>query len=382
LDDIDERFMSEALRLARRGLGRTSPNPAVGAVIVRMGKVIARGYHQRAGGPHAEVQALAKLGGKAERRDILYVTLEPCNHYGRTPPCTEAILKSGIGNVVVGMRDPNPRVTGGGCEYLAQRGVKVRIGILERECRRLNEFFVKFVSMGRPFVVAKSALTLDGWSATSTGHSQWVTNQESREFVHRLRDMVDAVMVGIETILADDPLLNTRLKNRKGKDPVRIILDTNLRIPEDARVLNQDSQAITLIVAGEHTSEGRQKKLRELGASILLCPTREGRIDLQALMDKLSAMSITSILVEGGATLMGALIREKLIDKFYVFKAPKILGGSDGIPMAVGPGPKKLDQCLVLRETEVKRFVEDLLVIGYPEYGANDKGLTPLGKHL
>jgi diaminohydroxyphosphoribosylaminopyrimidine deaminase/5-amino-6-(5-phosphoribosylamino)uracil reductase len=274
------------------------------------------------------------------------------------------------------MRDPNPRVAGGGCEYLAEKGVKVRIGILERECRRMNEFFVKFVTTGRPFVVAKTALTLDGWSATSTGHSQWITNQESRKFVHHLRDVVDAVMVGIETILFDDPSLNTRLKNGKGKDPIRIVLDTNLRIPEHAKVLRQGSQAIALVVAGENVPAERQEKVRECYASLLLCPTKEDRIDLQALMDKLGAMSITSILVEGGATLMGALIREKLIDKFYVFKAPKILGGSDGIPMALGPGPKKLDQGLILKDTEVKRFGDDILVIGYPEYGAHDKGLT------
>jgi diaminohydroxyphosphoribosylaminopyrimidine deaminase/5-amino-6-(5-phosphoribosylamino)uracil reductase len=369
--------MREALRLARRGLGRTSPNPAVGAVIVRKGEIIAGGYHQRAGSPHAEAEALSKLGKKAKKGDTLYVTLEPCNHHGRTPPCTEAILRSGIRDVVVGMRDPNPRVTGGGCDYLAEKGVKVRIGLLERECRRMNEFFVKFVTTGRPFVVVKTALTLDGWSATSTGHSRWITNQESRQFVHRLRDVVDAVMVGIETIIFDDPSLNTRLKNRKGKDPIRIVLDTNLRIPEHAKVLKQGSQALALVVAGEDVPAERQEKVRELGASILLCPTKEGRIDLQVLMDKLGAMSITSILVEGGATLMGALIREKLIDKFYVFKAPKILGGSDGIPMALGPGPKKLDQGLILKDTEVKRFGDDVLVIGYPEYGAKDKMLIP-----
>jgi diaminohydroxyphosphoribosylaminopyrimidine deaminase/5-amino-6-(5-phosphoribosylamino)uracil reductase len=368
LGDRDEKFMREALRLARRGLGRTSPNPAVGAVIVRNGEIIAGGYHLRAGSPHAEVEALAKLGEKAKKGDILYVTLEPCNHHGQTPPCTEAILRSGIRDVVVGMRDPNPRVAGGGCEYLAQKGVKVRIGVLERECRRMNEFFVKFVTTGRPFVVAKTALTMDGWSATSTGHSQWITNQESREFVHHLRDVVDAVMVGIETILFDDPSLNTRLKNRKGKNPIRIVLDTNLRIPEHAKVMKQNSQTVVLIVAGEDVPAERQEKVRERCASILLCPTKEGRIDLQVLMDKLGAMSITSILVEGGATLMGALIREKLIDKFYIFKAPKILGGSDGIPMALGPGPKKLDQGLILKYTEVKRFGDDILVIGYPEY--------------
>jgi diaminohydroxyphosphoribosylaminopyrimidine deaminase/5-amino-6-(5-phosphoribosylamino)uracil reductase len=368
--------MREALRLARRGLGRTSPNPAVGAVIVRNGKIIAGGYHARAGGPHAEVEALAKLGKRTKKRDMLYVTLEPCNHHGRTPPCTEAILRSGIRDVVVGMRDPNPRVTGGGCDYLAQKGVKVRVGVLESECRRMNESFVKFVTTGRPFVVAKTALTLDGWSATSTGDSRWVTNQRSREFVHRLRDQVDAVMVGVETVLFDDPSLNTRLKNRKGKDPMRIVLDTNLRIPADAKVLSQESQAMTLVVAGEDVPAGRQEKVREQGASVLLCPRKEGRIDLRVLMDKLGAMPITSILVEGGATLMGSLIREKLIDKFYVFKAPKILGGSDGIPMARGPGAKELGQGILLKETELKRFGDDLLLIGYPQYGAKEKGLT------
>jgi diaminohydroxyphosphoribosylaminopyrimidine deaminase/5-amino-6-(5-phosphoribosylamino)uracil reductase len=369
---MDERFMREALRLARKGLGRTSPNPAVGAVVSRRGKVIARGYHRRAGSPHAEVEALAKLRGKPHKEDTLYVTLEPCNHHGKTPPCTEAILKRGIRNVVAGMRDPNPMVTGGGCDYLAQNGVKVRLGVLEADCRRLNEFFVKFVTTGRPFVVAKSALTLDGWSATSTGHSEWVSNDLSRQYVHRLRDTVDAVMVGIETILSDDPLLNTRLEKGKGRDPVRIVLDTNLRIPEHARILKQESEAKTVVVAGDHVPEERQERIRDQGATVLLCPRRGERLDLPVLMDKLAVMSITSILVEGGATLLGALIREKLVDKFYVFKAPKILGGSDGTPMASGPGPKKLDEGIVLRDTEVKRFGDDILFIGYPQYG--DRG--------
>jgi len=360
-------FMREALRHARKGLGRTSPNPAVGAVIVREGRVIAGGYHRRAGGNHAEVEALAGLGGKAKRGDILYVTLEPCNHQGRTPPCTKAILSSGLKKVVVGMRDPNPRVSGGGCEFLAGKGVEVTVGILEPECRRLNEAYIKFVTTGRPFVAAKSALTVDGWTGTSTGHSQWITNEKSRQFVHRLRDKADGVMVGVGTVVADDPSLTARLGNRKGRDPLRIIVDTHLRIPPEAKVLNTDSPSGTVIAVGDDVPAARLRRIQKGGVSALLCPKKGGRVDLAALMDILGKMSVVSLLVEGGSTLMGSLIRERLIDKFYFFVAPKILGGGDGIPVAAGPGPKRIDQCQGLKEIDTRRFGDDLLVIGYPD---------------
>jgi diaminohydroxyphosphoribosylaminopyrimidine deaminase / 5-amino-6-(5-phosphoribosylamino)uracil reductase len=365
----DEMFMKLALRLARKGVGRTSPNPAVGAVIVRRGEIIASGFHKKAGGHHAEIESLLQLGGSAQQGDVLYVTLEPCNHQGRTPPCTEAILRSGIRKVVVGMKDPNRRVAGGGCEFLAGKGIEVITGTLEEECRRLNEAFVKFVTSGRPFVAAKTAMTLDGWTATSSGDSQWVTNEKSREYVHHLRDEVDAVMVGIGTIFSDDPLLTTRLKSRKGRDPLRIILDTNLRIAKHARVLHQASRAATMIVVAADVPQVRLEEVIGEGVSVLPCPRKEGKLDLAWLMEKLATLSVTSILVEGGATLMGALFREGLIDKFYVFKALKVLGGSDGIPMALGPGRKRMDEALCLKDTKVKRFGDDLLVIGYPDYG-------------
>jgi diaminohydroxyphosphoribosylaminopyrimidine deaminase/5-amino-6-(5-phosphoribosylamino)uracil reductase len=366
LKDPDEKFMREALRLAKKGLGRTSPNPAVGAVVVRDGEIIARGYHKKAGARHAEAEALAGMEGKAREGDILYVTLEPCNHHGRTPPCTEAILKKGIKRVAVGMEDPNPQVSGGGCGRLAERGVEVRSGVMEAECRRLNEDFIKFVTTGRPFVVAKSALTLDGWTAARTGHSRWVTNERSRRFVHRLRDRVQGVMVGVGTVVADDPRLTTRLRNRRGKDPLRIIVDTHLRIPENARVLSSDSPSETLIVMGEGVPPERLKKVERAGVSTLVCPEKEGRIDLGALLGLLGDMSVTSIMVEGGGTLMGSMIRERLIDKFYIFKAPKLLGGSDGIPMVSGPGPESMDHCLVLKDIRVRRFGDDILIRGYP----------------
>ena len=360
--------MRSALRQAEKGLGRTSPNPVVGAVIVRGGRVIASGYHKRAGVDHAEVDALKKIDGNGKEGDVLYVTMEPCNHRGRTPPCTEAVLKSGIRRVVVGMKDPNPDVTGGGCEFLKAQGIEVKVGVLEAICRHQNEFYIKHISTGHPFVIAKSALTLDGWTATSTGDSKWITNSKSRQFVHRLRDRVEGVMVGVGTVLADDPSLDVRLEKGKGRDPTRIILDTHLRIQENARVLNHHSLARTLLVVGDDLPQRRRNAIRKDKVSILACPKKKGRIDLTALMEILMQESITSFLVEGGATLVGAMIRERLIDKYYLFKAPKILGGNDGVPMAFGPGPKRIGDCLNLREIRVRKFGTDLLIRGYPDY--------------
>lgn len=368
LKDRHETFMRAALAWARKGLGKTSPNPAVGAVIVRKNEIIAAGFHRKAGEAHAEVEALNRLRGKARAGDTLYVTLEPCNHYGRTPPCTLAIAEKGIRKVVVGMRDPNPHVAGGGCDTLTGQGVEVVTGVLEAECRRLNEWYVTAVTKGRPFVIAKTALTLDGWTATSTGHSRWVTNERSREWVHRLRHQVDAILVGVGTVTADDPFLNTRLKRGKGRDPIRIIVDTRLSIPENARVLAQGDGPETFIAVGDDVPARRLEKFKRKGISLLVCPKKQGRVDLRALMDRLGTRSITSVLLEGGATLMGAMIRERLVDKFCIFKAPKILGGSDGRPMAIGPGPSRMDQSIGLKDIQIKRFGEDLLITGYPRY--------------
>jgi diaminohydroxyphosphoribosylaminopyrimidine deaminase/5-amino-6-(5-phosphoribosylamino)uracil reductase len=368
VNELDIRFMKEALRLARKGIGRTSPNPAVGAVIVRKGHIIASGYHKKAGGDHAEVEALSMLGGKAEAKDTMYVNIEPCNHYGKTPPCTMAILKSGLKKVVIGMLDPNPGVKGGGARFLLEKGIEVRSGILESECRRLNEAFIKYIITGRPFVIAKSALTMDGWSATSTGHSRWVTGDRSRNFVHRLRDMVDGVLVGVGTIIADNPSLTTRIGNRRGKDPIRVIVDTHLRMPQDARVLNPDSDSITLLAIGMDVKPGLLKKFERNGVSIVRCPIKDGRVDLDSLMIELGRRSITSLMVEGGSSVMGSMIREMLIDKFYIFKAPRIFGGDDGFPMARGAGPVMMDKSLMMRDIRIRRFGGDMLVTGYADY--------------
>ncbi len=368
MNELDIRFMKEALRLAKKGLGRTSPNPAVGAVIVRKGHIIASGYHKKAGGHHAEVEALSMLGGKAEVGDTLYVNLEPCNHYGKTPPCTMAILKSGLKKVVIGMLDPNPGVRGGGAGFLLERGIEIKSGVLESECRRLNEVFIKYIITGRPFVIAKSALTMDGWSATSAGHSKWVTGDKSRNFVHRLRDRVDGVLVGVGTIIADDPSLTARIGNRRGRDPIRIIVDTHLRIPQDARVLNLDSDSITLLATGKDIKPGLLNKVERDGVSIVRCPVRNGRVDLKSLMIELGKMSVTSLMVEGGSSIMGSMIREMLIDKFYIFKAPRIFGGDDGFPMARGAGPVMMDKSLLIRDISTRRFGGDVLVTGYADY--------------
>ncbi len=368
LDSRDDVFMREALKEASKGLGLTSPNPAVGAVIVRNGRIVARGFHHKAGSLHAEIEALNRLKNPAVH-DILYVTLEPCNHHGKQPPCTEAILKSGIGRVVVGMKDPNPTVKGGGSEFLKKHGVSVTEGVLEKECRRLNEAFIKFVTSKHPFVTVKSALTIDGWTATSTGHSRWITNEKSRAFVHYLRNIADAVMVGVGTVISDDPMLTVRSVNGEVKDPVRIIVDTRLRTPPDSKIVNHVSTARTVIVVGDGEVSEEKCSLfaQKKDVSLLFCPVKDGRIDLNAMMGLLADMDIMSVLVEGGASLVGSLLRERIPDKFYIFKAPKILGGDDGFPMASGPGPRTMKDCINLRDISLRRFDNDIMIEGYPD---------------
>jgi len=363
--DVDEIFMRQVLRLARRGLGLTSPNPVVGAFVVRDGQIIGTGYHKKAGTPHAEIGALSKAGEGA-KGSTLYVNLEPCNHYGRTPPCTKAILGSGIRRVVVGTHDPNPHVTGGGCTFLRSKGVEVKCGVLEEECTRLNEVYVKYVTKGRPFVIVKGALTLDGWIATQTGNSKWITNEKSRKFVHSLRKRVDAIMVGVDTVIADNPLLTPYLMGNSGSDPVRVIADTNLRVPLDSRVFDSPTSALTIVASGSNVSNTKRKKLEGQGARVIKCQVRDGRIDLADLLDRLAEMSICSVLVEGGASLFGSIIRERLVDKYYIFLAPKILGGDNGVPFIRGPGCDIVKNCVTLKPLMVRRFDDDIMIEAYP----------------
>lgn len=358
-------FMREALREARKAEGRTSPNPMVGALLVKGDSVLARGYHHRAGMPHAEVEALRQVPGETKGA-TLYVTLEPCNHHGRTPPCTEAILESEVARVVIGMGDPNPHVRGGGADWLEAKGIAVTRGVLEAECRRCNEAFLTFVTEGRPFVTLKSALTLDGFTATSTGHSRWITGERARRRVHRLRSRTDAILVGIGTVLADDPLLTVRLGRRGDRNPLRVILDTHGRIPLSSKIVGSAKDVPTLLVVGEGFVGEVRRPLEEAGLEILDCPSGEGGLDPGALLRSLGQKGMMTLLIEGGAGVVGSFLRQGFVDKFMLFLAPKLLGGDDGTPMARGPGPRIMDDCLSLQGVLVRRYGVDLLVEGYP----------------
>jgi diaminohydroxyphosphoribosylaminopyrimidine deaminase/5-amino-6-(5-phosphoribosylamino)uracil reductase len=356
--------MRMAIDLAEQGRGWTSPNPMVGAVIVKDGKVVGKGFHQAAGGPHGEIHALNDAGKKA-RGATLYVTLEPCNHRGRTPPCTQAILKGGIERVVAGMKDPNPEVTGGGLAFLKSQGLDVSVGICEDACRRLNEIFIKYVTTSLPFVILKCAATLDGRIATRTGDSKWITNPLSRQFAHELRHAVDAIMVGVGTVLKDNPQLTTRLEGRKGSDPMRIVLDTHLSISPNARLLHLASDSDTLIVTGSAPPAEKKRMLERPGVRILALDDAEGQIDLTALVRELGRMGVTSLLVEGGSRVNGSALRAGIVDKIYIFYAPKIYGGDDGVPVCAGPGVELMKQSMRIKDVSVHRFEDDVMIEGY-----------------
>jgi diaminohydroxyphosphoribosylaminopyrimidine deaminase / 5-amino-6-(5-phosphoribosylamino)uracil reductase len=360
----DHDYMKLALELAEKGRGWTSPNPLVGAVVVKDDRIVGRGYHQRVGGPHAEVNAIDDAGDQA-RGATLYVTLEPCNHFGRTPPCTEKILAAGIRRVVVAMTDPNPGVKGGGNTALKEHGLEVTCGICENEARRLNESFITWITTGRPFVTMKCAATLDGRIATRTGDSRWVTGPASRRFVHRMRHGVDGIMVGLETVKKDDPSLTTRLDGETGADPTRIILDSHLAMPVTAKMLHQPSDAPTWVVCGPDAPPERRGALTNRGARVIEVPLKGGRIDLSRLMDQLGGLGITSLLIEGGATVIGSAFAAGIVDKVCFFYAPKILGADDGVPICRGGGPAKMSQSIAVHDLTVFRFDTDVMLQGY-----------------
>jgi len=360
----DQYFMQMALDLAIKGEGFTSPNPMVGAVVVKDGRMVGSGYHQMVGGPHAEVNAIDAAGKLAEGA-TLYVTLEPCNHTGRTPPCTRKIVEAGIKRVVVGMIDPNMNVAGGGAQYLEQQGIRITTGVCREQSRKLIESFVKFVHTRRPFVIAKCAATLDGRIATRSGDSKWVTGEKSRQFVHRLRHAVDGILVGINTVRTDNPSLTTRLPDGQGKDPVRIVLDTHLAISPAARLLRQKSAADTILVVGEGVTLNKQAAFEKDGIRVIQSKLKNGLIDMDALMDRLGAMGLTSLLIEGGSRVLSSAFSAGIVDKVLFFYAPKILGGDDGIPICSGPGPELMSQSIPVNQITIRRFDDDVMVEGY-----------------
>lgn len=362
---IDEKYMRMALRLAARASGQTSPNPMVGAVVVRGNEIVGQGYHHRAGEPHAEVLALRQAGGKA-RGATLYVNLEPCGHFGRTPPCTQAILQAGIKRVVAGMKDPNPLVSGKGIRRLRQAGVRVETGVLEKECRELNAPFCKTITTGKPFVTLKAAASLDGKIATRTGDSRWVTSEASRLYVHRLRQSVDAVMVGIGTVRKDNPLLTVRLPgHKKSRQPLRIIVDSRLRIPLSSNIVQTANQHPTVIATTSSASRLQIEQLKRAGAEVMVVPKdRAGRVHLAVLMKKLGERCILSVLLEGGSSLNAGALKAGIVDRLLIFIAPKIIGGEKAPGIIGGEGIARLKDALPVEAMKIRRMGPDILLEG------------------
>lgn len=360
----DEHWMRKVLRLAEKGKGRTSPNPLVGAILVKNGKVVGEGYHARAGEAHAEILALQRAKERA-RGATLYINLEPCTHHGKTPPCAPQVIKAGVKSAVIGMEDSNPLVRGKGIETLKKAGLKVHAGILESECRRLNEAFCKYITGREPFVILKVAATLDGKIATREGDSKWISGEASRRFVHRLRDEVDGVLVGIGTVLRDDPLLTARIKG--GRDPYRVVLDSQLKIPEEAKVFG-DSPTKVIIATTEAAPKDKIETLKKRGVRVLTLESEEGRIDLKSCLSKLGESGMMSLMVEGGNQVNGSFLDKGLIDKLLLFISPRLIGDPQAPGIFGGRGVSKLQEAIPLKEMKAKRVGEDILLEGYLEW--------------
>lgn len=360
--DID--MMRRALKLAERGTGFTNPNPLVGAVIVKDGRIIGEGWHRLYGSDHAEVDAFRNATEDVGGADM-YVTLEPCSHYGKTPPCARAIVEKGIKRVFIGLTDPNPLVSGRGIQMLRDNGIHVESGFLEDEGRRLNEIFLKYITTGLPFCIMKTAMTLDGKIATATGDSKWITGELSRKHVHDLRHKVSGIMAGIGTIMADDPMLTTRLDGKEGKDPVRIIIDSSARIPLDAKVLNLDSKAGTIIAATEKADKDKLRALKAKGAEVIVTPLKDNGVDLDFLMRELGTRKIDSVLLEGGGRVNYAALKSGIVDKVNVFIAPKLIGGEDARTPVEGEGIRQMKDAILLCKTEYHKFGDDIMIEGY-----------------
>lgn len=360
------KYMGQALSLARLALGQASPNPAVGAVVVKKRTVVGQGYTQPPGSHHAEVLAL-KQAGEAARGGVIYVTLEPCAHYGRTPPCTEAIISAGIKGVHMAMLDPNPIVSGRGKDELEKKGIKTYLGEDEEEAKGINEAYIKFITTGLPFVTAKFAISLDGKIATRKGNSRWISGPESRKYVHCLRYTSDAIMAGANTILADDPHLTTRCSGGKGgtarKQPLRVIVDGEGRTPLTARVFSEPGE--TLLALGRAAKPEERAAFTKVGAEILELPAAEGQVDLGKLLEALGKREITSVIVEGGGILLGSLFDQGLVDKVIAFIAPVIIGGAEAKTAVAGRGVDQVADSFRLERMKVAKLGDDLMVSGY-----------------
>lgn len=357
----DEKYMRLAMQLAGNAIGRTSPNPLVGAVIVKDNRVVGCGWHRKAGTPHAEVHALNQAGELAQGADV-YVTLEPCAHYGKTPPCAKALVEAKVKNVYGGLLDVNPKVAGKGFKILEDAGIHVEYGFLQDELRKQNEVFFKWIEHKKPFVVLKAAMTLDGKIATATGQSKWITNETSRAYGYKLRDIYDGIMVGINTVIEDNPMLTARVDS--GKNPIRIVVDSSLRIDINANVV-QDKSAKTIIATTDKADKNKILKLQAQDVDVIVVDKdKNDKVDIEKLLDILGQQNICSILVEGGATLSGSFVAKKLVDKVYFFIAPKIVGGKEAKTSVAGTGILNLQEALALKDIQIEKLEEDILIIG------------------
>jgi diaminohydroxyphosphoribosylaminopyrimidine deaminase/5-amino-6-(5-phosphoribosylamino)uracil reductase len=372
----DERFMRRALALARRGLGKTSPNPAVGAVLVRKVRVVGEGWHRRAGGPHAEVFALKNAGVRSQEPGVrsrqrhtrhasgstLYVTMEPCCTWGKTPPCTDAIIAAGVKRVIVAARDPNPKHNGRGLQVLRRAGIRVEAGLLAEEAARMNEAFNKWITTGMPFVIAKAGMSLDGKIATRTGDSKWITGEAARREGHRLRARVDAILVGTNTVIRDDPGLTVR-HGVRGKQPWRVVVDARGRILRKAKVFTDGQRRRTLVLTTSLSSAAWRRYLLRKGVEATVLPHKGGRIDLRAALKILGKQDITSVLVEGGGELLGSLFDARLVDKVALFYAPIIIGGRGAVAAVAGEGVARVGKAMRLRDCHWRRVGKDEMLL-------------------
>lgn len=357
----DEKYMRLAMQLAGNAIGRTSPNPLVGAVIVKDNRVVGCGWHRKAGTPHAEVHALNQAGELAQGADV-YVTLEPCAHYGKTPPCAKALVEAKVKNVYGGLLDVNPKVAGKGFKILEDAGIHVEYGFLQDELRKQNEVFFKWIEHKKPFVVLKAAMTLDGKIATATGQSKWITNETSRAYGYKLRDIYDGIMVGINTVIEDNPMLTARVNG--GKNPIRIVVDSSLKIDINANVV-QDKSAKTIVATTDKANKDKILKLQAQDVDVIVVDKDENdKVDIEKLLNILGQQNICSILVEGGATLSGSFVAKKLVDKVYFFIAPKIVGGKEAKTPVAGTGILNLQEALALKDIQIEKLEEDILIIG------------------
>ncbi|MDM8128213.1 bifunctional diaminohydroxyphosphoribosylaminopyrimidine deaminase/5-amino-6-(5-phosphoribosylamino)uracil reductase RibD [Paraclostridium benzoelyticum] len=359
---MDEYYMGLAINLARKGIGKVNPNPMVGAVIVKDNKIIGTGYHERYGGKHAEINAIEN-SRESLNGSTMYVNLEPCSHFGKTPPCVDKIIESKINKVVISSVDPNPLVQGKGVKKLRDAGIEVKVGVLDKENKKLNEVFLKYIKNKKPFVVMKVAMSLDGKTATTTGQSKWISCDESRRYVHKLRSEVMGILVGINTVIKDNPMLDCRLEN--GKNPIRIIVDTTLKIPIDSKIVFSSKSIRTIVVTTKNANKNVMKLLEDKGVEILTVNLKNNLVDLKEMINKLGELKIDSILIEGGSRLNYSAINENIVDKVQVYVAPIILGGESSKTPIGGEGVSDIKEAFKLHQLDYKQVGSDILIEGY-----------------